>query len=175
MKTSKQWWDEVKQDDSKLAEWLIKQYVGEMTAANRIIRLADAYTASTKQAMLLAKVATDELNHALWVLELLNTRNIPVPRIEDAENRYWKSTLPGIEDLETGAAVGAHAEAMRLARIRVIAEDESAPADIRAVFQKILPDEEFHEKAFLSLTTDDALAKTRGNHELGLTALGLEH
>ena len=46
--------------------------------------------------------------------------------------------LAAIEDLETGCAVGAHAERMRLERIEVIAGDPEAPADIRAVFARIL-------------------------------------
>lgn len=175
MKTSKQWWEEVKKDEVKVTDWLQKQYVGEVTAAHRIVRLADAYKSTTKHWMVLAAIARDENIHASWVGELLTARGIELPATDKAEGRYWDKTLPGIDSLETGCAVGAHAEAMRLERIRVIAEDESAPEDIRAVFQKILPDEERHERMFRALTTDEAMERTRDNHELGLTALGLEH
>lgn len=62
---------------------------------------------------------------------------------------------------------------MRLERIRAIASDETAPADIREVFAKILPQEEFHARAFKKMTTDDMYAATADSHELGRVALGL--
>ena len=74
---------------------------------------------------------------------------------------------------ETGAAVGAHAERMRLERIEAIAGDAEAPADIRQVFARILPQERFHERAFRSLAGDDALRRTASAHALGREALGL--
>lgn len=62
---------------------------------------------------------------------------------------------------------------MRLARIEAICEDEQAPADLRAVFLRILPEERFHERAFRELAGADALARTEGAHILGQRALGL--
>lgn len=47
--------------------------------------------------------------------ELLSARWLPIPAEPDtARERYWKRTLPIISDLASGAAVGAHAELMRL-------------------------------------------------------------
>ena len=77
------------------------------------------------------------------------------------------------KDIATGTAVAAHAEGMRLERIRVIADDESAPVDIRDTFTKILKDEVWHEKAFTNLSTPDALGATMGDYKLGREALGL--
>jgi len=173
MKTSLSWWSEVKASPSLLQGWLVKQYRGEVTAASRIRTLAANYHISKQQAATLQLIASQEEQHAEWVLELLKARGIN-PTLENAEDRYWAKTLPGIEDFETGAAVGAHAEAMRLDRIRVIANDDTAPEDIRSTFKRILIDERFHERAFRKMSTPEALEKTRGNHDLGKTALGLE-
>jgi len=93
--------------------------------------------------------------------------------IADKAERYWRATLPGIESWDTGCAVAAHAEAMRLERIRVIAADPDAPADVREVFARILPQEEFHERAFRTFSTDAALTATLHQHLAGAQALGL--
>lgn len=172
MKTSLSWWNEVKASPSLLKDWLVKQYRGEVTAALRIRNLATVYATDQRQRDILEVIAGQEEMHAKWVLGLLNARGV-TPMVDRAEDRYWAATLPGIDDFETGAAVGAHAEAMRLERIKVISEDQTADADIRETFTKILKDEVFHERAFRNLSTPEALAKTEGKHELGRKALGL--
>jgi hypothetical protein len=93
--------------------------------------------------------------------------------VEEKAERYWPCVLRSIADLETGAAVGAHAERMRLERIAAIAEDPSAPDDVRRVFARILPEERFHERAFRGLAGDVALRRTASTHALGREALGL--
>lgn len=61
-----------------------------------------------------------------------------------------------------------------MVRIRALASDERVDKDIREVFTKILPDEEFHERAFGAMTSTNQIESTRGLHELGLELLGLE-
>jgi rubrerythrin len=177
MKTSIEWWNEVKQDEEKLNEWLVKQWRGEVTAALRIQRFSEQFAAGNARVQrILAEIAKQEDTHAQWVGELLARRGIlyDVDVVQEAEKRYWKETLPGITSLETGAAVAAQAESMRLERIRTIADDVDAPTDIRLVFQAILKDEVWHEAAFTQLASDEAFVATKGNHELGRLALGLE-
>ena len=87
--------------------------------------------------------------------------------------RYWPALRDAIADLETGCAVGAHAERMRLHRIEAIVADPDSPADVRACFQRILPEERFHARAFASLAGSAAMVRTAGAHERGLHALGL--
>jgi rubrerythrin len=173
MVSSKEWWKQMKDDQSLFNEWLIKQYRGEITAASRIEQFADKYAPDCVSWVTLGVIAKQERQHAEWVLGLLVSRGID-PSVENAEKRYWSVTLPSIVDFETGSAVGAHAEAMRLERIRTIVDDEAAPADVRAVFEKILPDEIFHEKTFRSFAGDEAMTKTLTNHQRGLELLGLE-
>ncbi|WAS99403.1 ferritin family protein [Nannocystis punicea] len=174
-RSSAAWWAETRTDPERLHAWLFAQYRGEVTAAQRIVALRDAHAAPDSRAFrLLTVIAEQERSHAEWVGELLRARGLVAEVRGAAEARYWQQTLPGIADLATGCAVGAHAEAMRLERIAAIAGDAEAPPDIREVFARILPQERFHARAFGSLTTPESLAATRAAHELGRALLGLE-
>lgn len=172
MKTSQEWWDEVKKDAAKMNDWLIKQFRGEMTANERIGNLIRQYQITDKAKKVLVAIADQEYNHAEWVYNLLKVRGIDV-LLDGAENRYWAQVKDAMEDFETTCAVGAHAEAMRLERINVIVADADTPDDIREVFKKILPEEQFHARAFAELAGEDAIARTKGQHEKGLMILGL--
>ena len=165
------WWQRVKADPSAFAGWLQDQYRGERGAAERIERLRDQFAGTARARRVLTVIAGQERRHAQWIGELLVARGIPLESTK--ADRYWRRTLPGITDLATGAAVGAHAERMRLERIEVIVADESAPGDVREVFRRILPEERFHARAFAALATPETLEATRGAHELGRIALGL--
>ena len=66
------------------------------------------------------------------------------------------------------------AERMRLERIRVICADPCTADDVRDVFNRIVVQEEFHERAFREFTTDDAMQRTLDGHLAGLNALGLK-
>jgi hypothetical protein len=170
---SQTWWQTVKADPAAFNRWLHDQYRGERSAAERIELLRDRFAARGSRAFhVLSVIAAQERRHAHWIGGLLAARGEPIEPSHKAD-RYWQRTLPGIRDLETGAAVGAHAEAMRLERIAAIAGDESAPADVRAVFRRILPQEQFHQRAFAGLATPEALEATRAAHQLGRAALGL--
>lgn len=167
------WWRNVRDNQERFCGWLLDQYRGEASAAIRIEQLRDSFAeVSSKAYRLLSVIASQERQHASWVLSLLEARGLH-PEKNPPKERYWEKTLPGISDLETGCAVGAHAERMRLARIEAIANDPAAPSDVREVFQKILPQERFHERAFRSLATPEALSATQDAHDLGLKALGL--
>ncbi|MFO0594334.1 MAG: ferritin-like domain-containing protein [Myxococcaceae bacterium] len=172
-KTSAQWWAAVKVDAVAFEGWLLDQYRGEVTAAGRIEALRDAFAApGSKAARVLTVIAGQEREHAEWVAGLLRTRGV-TPKVEDVPARYWDAVLGQVRDLETGAAVGAHAEEMRLERIVAIASDPGAPADVRAVFARILPQERFHARAFRALASAAALEATAGAHHLGRELLGL--
>ncbi len=171
---SARWWEETRNDSERLVDWLFDQYRGEVTAAGRIERLRDLYAApDTRAHKVLTVIAGQERRHADWVAGLLRSRGLEPEVRGEPEARYWARTLPGIGDLETGCAVGAHAELMRLERIEVIAADPRAPADIRDVFARILREERFHERAFRGLATPETLERTREAHALGREALGL--
>ena len=172
---SLQWWNNIKNDDLLLADWLIKQYRGEVTAASRIRTLALSKAKTEEQKRLLKIIASQEEIHAGWIFDLLNDRNLAAKAsINNSEDRYWSKTLPlASVSFENAVAVGAHAEAMRLDRIKVIAEDDSAPKDIQKVFKKILADELFHERTFRAMATEESLKETSNAHNLGMELLGL--
>lgn len=172
MKTTEQWLDGILADKDKMNHWLERQYIGEITAATRIRKLSEA--APEKFRLVIKSIANDEARHASWIGGLLYPRGIAIPVIKNAEERYWKPILSELDTFEKTAAAGYHAEGMRLIRIRALANDKRVDQDIRDVFSKILPDEEFHEKAFGAMTSEDAIELTRNLHELGLELLGLE-
>lgn len=172
MKTTEQWWAEVSTDESKMIDWLKDQYHGEVTAEGRIRALLADYSLSEAAARIIAKIADDEKAHALWVKDLLIARGITAEVLQK-EERYWDKTLPKERaSFEYMCAVGHLAETMRLDRIRLLASDPRF-SDIAEVFMKILPDEEFHAKAFKHLSTPELIEQARVHHNEGLNALGL--
>ena len=177
-KTSAQWWDVVRADPTKLNAWLVKQYFGELDAAKRIEAFRLRFcTPGSFEDRTLRVIVKQEATHAEWVLKLLVDR-VPTAEMTRHEARYWAEVKPDqIDTFEQGCAIGAHAEEMRLRRIRVIANDyaNGAHEDIRRVFQAILPEEEFHAAAFLRFTTDAAHQAAASAHADGLNALGLTH
>jgi hypothetical protein len=175
MKTSQQWWDEVKVDQAKLIDWLKDQFHGEMMAAIRVQRLFldGPVKLPTDQRAIILRISREEMLHARWIKKLLTNRGIAA-EILIKEERYWNKVLPADEsDAQELAAIAHLAETMRLERIQVIAEDKTAPHDIRKVFKKILPMELNHAKWFAEMTTEACVDAARDNHNLGLNALGL--
>jgi len=76
-KTSAEWWAEVKADPEKLRDWLHKQYVGEITAYNRMFDFLKAYGAQAKDpkwVKTVEEIAWQEAAHSVWVGQLLVDR-----------------------------------------------------------------------------------------------------
>jgi len=174
MKTSKEWWNETKGDNELLIAWLKKQYHGEAVAAERIAIIFNKLEERTEEdAATIELIIEQESRHAKWIAGLLNSRNQHAKQIDDHNERYWQNVLGDIKTVKQFAAVAAHAEEMRLERIKVIAADEDAPSDIRDVFSKILVDELFHARAFRAMTDDESYESAKDNHAEGCEAIGL--
>jgi|SRR5579872_538737 len=173
MRTTQEWWDAVSNDPDKMIEWLKAQYHGEVTASNRIRELLTQYPEMTKfERDLIEMIAQDETNHAEWVKTLLTTRGIPA-EVLTKEERYWDQTLPkGNATFSQMCAIGYHAETMRLERIKLLAKSRKFD-DIAEVFLRILPEERFHTKAFMVMSTPEDIAAALPAHNEGLNALGL--
>lgn len=174
MKTSAEWWTGLKNDPERFTDWLRDQYHGEITASIRIKAFKDLYAKDVNPIFRinLNHIAWQESMHAKWIGQLLQARGV-APEVLQKEERYWNETLNGIDSFQTGAGVAAHAELMRLERIRVICKDPEAPEDVRKVFQKILPEEEFHARAFSDMAGAFAMAMTAKAHANGMAAIGL--
>jgi len=166
-KTSQQWWNETVADLSKLEGWLQRQCYGELKAHERILALSKKFNNN----FILEKIAGDELKHHLWLKEYLISNGIPL--LSEHEERYWKEINMDFKTIEEMAAVGHHAEMMRLERIRVIAQDESLPF-LSNMFKYILLDEEFHAEAFKKLSNEQQIELAKVDHAQGMLALGLE-
>lgn len=172
-KTVQEWVEDVLSSKEKMHHWLTRQYVGEVLASQRISSLAFMVT-DPKNSNILSIIAEDEHRHAQWVKELLLARDIePTEPTYDAD-RYWSKILSDDLTEQQLFAAGAHAEEMRLHRIRAIVKEPRFDQDIREVFGEILCDEVFHAKAFASMSGDDAIQEMSDKHKLGLEALGLE-
>lgn len=169
---TQEWLQKVISDKAYMLHWLNRQWIGEAAAASRIKALAES--APEKFKPVLQKIARDEATHAAWVGTLLQNRGLMLPEMAAPESRYWKPILSNATSFDTMAAAGFHAEGMRLVRIRALASCEQIDADIREVFQKILPDEEYHEKAFGVMASDHSKEVMREKHNAGLELLGLE-
>lgn len=61
---------------------------------------------------------------------------------------------------------------MWLDRIELLSKDDRFK-DISEVFNKILPDEMYHTKAFKALSTPECIQRAMTNHKNGLNAIGL--
>lgn len=172
MRTTHEWWQEIKSDPEKLAAWLRRQYVGELAAVNLLSELLIRFGADMKpeQWHTISKIMMQEALHGSWMKELMDVRGIEPEKNASAERRYWKEVLPAVDSFEKAVAAGFHAENMRLHRIREIAHDDTAPADLRETFQRILPHEEWHEEAFASMMSGVDITPF---HEKGLEALNL--
>ena len=127
-----------------------------------------------KYQFMVERIADDEDRHARWVAKLLESRGITAEVLQK-EERYWKEVMTEdfTEDGNYAAAVAAHAEEMRLERIKVIMDDEQADADISETFKNIYKDELFHTKGFKLIAGDEYYNKAAGVHAKGLEALGL--
>lgn len=171
--TPAQWWEKTKADEGLIINWLKNQYHGEAIAAERIRQYILPHFEG-KYGFLVERIAEDEDKHASWVGELLKNRGV-TPEILKKEERYWRQVMTEEfkEDGNYAAAVAAHAEEMRLERITVIMNDESAPVDIRNTFTQIYRDELFHAKGFKLIAGDEYYNKASENHARGVEALGL--
>jgi rubrerythrin len=174
MKTSEQWWDEVKASPEKFNNWLKLQYHGEATAEKRIRSAIEKFSLTGFEARCIESVADDEKRHAVWVAKLLKDRGIE-PEVLEREERYWNEVLPEVYEKNTFTyfcAVGSLAETMRLERIMILAS-EPEYADIADVFKKIYSDEIFHARIFKELSTKEDIAHAEQFHNMGMNAIGL--
>lgn len=176
MQTSVQWWNKTKNNPAKLNAWLLNQATCELNAEKKLTKLIsmcdDIGGLGVKERKIVNKIAGDEGNHATWLGELCLNRGIE-PKVVKTSNRYWKKAYK-FKNLDEAFAVAAHAEIMRLERIKAICKDPKAPKDVQYVFKRILKDETFHAKAFTHLTSKESFVKMEKQHKAGAKALGLE-
>lgn len=176
MKTSLEWWESIKNDSTKIDNWLKKQYHGEAMAAVKIQHYMDLLDDTTKEHhVVISKIIAEEVKHTNWIKSLLKRRGITAELLEK-EERYWDKTEPVVLEERTFSyfcAVCYHAETMRLERIRTIANDKTASRTITDIFSLILGDELGHSLMFQFYASEEDLAKAKVYHQEGCKAIGL--
>lgn len=173
-KSSLVWWEVLLADPAKQIEWLKKQYHGEVLAGRRIRRIFGKFKLDAIDQAIVDRVASEEDQHALWLGNLLEDRGVNPEMLTEHEERYWDTDkLDEIASVEEAAAIGFHAEVMRLARIKTIRDHPDSPEDMSAVMARIFEDEVGHVAAFKGLTNPDAIEAAREDHDTGVNALGL--
>jgi rubrerythrin len=171
-KTSYEWWAAIKSDPALLEDWLRKQYRGEVTAVSRLEQFLERYVkADNHWYKTLRLIQEQERQHAAWIEGLLLSHGFSTEVLQTPQ-RYWEQTLNHATDFHRAAAASAYAEKMRLERIRLIATDPD-PANVREVFERILPQEIFHARAFRRMAGEAAMADLLTYHEAGVEAIGL--
>lgn len=175
MQTVKEWADKITKDDLLFNQWLIKQYIGEVTAVTRIKELLIKSQKDKIIKNILNSVVKDEAKHANWIKKLLIVRNIEIPVInkEEAEKKYWSVLKNKQFNFNEYCAYAHYAEDMRLKRIKHISNDTAFPKDIRNIFKLIYEDELFHARIFKEITDKTSLIKMKEIHKQGLDLLGL--
>lgn len=174
-KTSQEWWDSIKNDPELIKRWLVNQYHGEAVAAQRIREyVLPFFKDAPKSAKVVERIISDEEKHAGWIGDLLKARGL-TPEILAKRERYWEEVINEefTENGQYAAAAAAHAEEMRLERIKVLCNDPVVDQDIRDIFEQILKDEMFHAKAFKHLGGEEYYNESSANHAKGMEALGL--
>lgn len=168
------WWDALIADPAKQIEWLKKQYHGELLAGQRIRKIFGEYDLSDLDKLRIEAIANEEDTHAEWIKMLLITRGVTAEALTEHKERYWeKIPLDSIKSSKEAAAIGFHAELMRLDRIAVIRDCPQSPQDMAKTMGAIYQDEIGHVITFKALSTPGIIEATRLDHEDGVNALGL--
>lgn len=175
MKNSTTWWNDTKNNQENLRDWLQRQYVGEFAAVNLLseILIRFGHEMNGDQRRNIYKVMLQEALHGQWMSQLLENRGWAPEAQPDVTERYWKNIIPNVKNFQDAMQAAAQAENMRLQRIRAIVNDPTAPADIHKVFEQILPHEEWHEEVFTTMCGDYHNPEIKQGHDQGLSSLSL--
>lgn len=172
---TKNWWQECLKDSEKLEMWLISLYNNEKDAEERFRDFAAKYCQEDEEALItFLTLAEQEHKHAQLVELILINRGLTKYKKSSKDGRYWRNTLPCINDKQTAAAIGAFAESLSLKRMRVIIKDPNTPKDLVALFEVIEPEEAYHAKALTAIATKHGMSKVKDCHDKGLEELGLK-
>ena len=172
---SRAWWDLIKNDKNRLMDWLKNQYKSEAEASIKLqyclLTFKDIPDSCIDP---LQHICFEELNHALWIRQLIESRGDQVEDIDFIdyrESRYW-GNINFPKNWRELTAISAFAEDMRLYRIKTIYKDPTTPLDIHKVFSKILKDEAGHEAFFRGEALKKDMIAAFPFHKKGMEALG---
>jgi rubrerythrin len=169
------WWKKCLNDKEKLEHWLVGLYNNEKDAEERFIDFAETYCKDDKLAYeTFIVISKQEANHAILVENIMKERGVELFLKSTKDGRYWRNTLPCVVDMTTAAAIGAYAEGLSLARMRVIIADPETPADLVELFRVIEPEESYHARILAEIATKHGMSSVKDCHDKGLEELGLK-
>ena len=172
---TEKWWVACLNDKEKLEHWLVSLYNNEKDAEQRFIEFANEYCTEDKEAYdIFIIIAGQESNHAVLVEKILEARGIEKYEKSSKDGRYWRNTLKCVCDKKTASAIGAFAEGLSLARMRVIIADKNTPEDLKELFKIVEPEESYHAMILRKIATKHGMDSVRDCHDKGLEELGLK-
>lgn len=169
------WWKKCLQDSAKLEHWLVGLYNNEKDAEERFVDFAETYCKDDKIAYeTFIEISKQEANHAVLVEKVMKERGIRLFLKSTKDGRYWRNTLPCVINKTAAAAIGAYAEGLSLARMRVIIADPDTPSDLVELFSVIEPEESYHTRILAEIATKHGMLSVKDCHDKGLEELGLK-
>ncbi|MEY2786521.1 MAG: hypothetical protein RL277_2733 [Planctomycetota bacterium] len=174
MRTTAQWWDETRSSETRLIDWLQRQFHGEAYAVSLMHHFLALYEDDMEQWVKpnFHFIAKQEALHAKWVGQLLFKRGVQ-PRMLDKRERYWGEVRHHIHSFDTYCAAIHLVENMALAKDVAISAHPATPADVHEVFRRLKVDETFHAGFYGLLAKPEALEEMSVHHRRGMEAIGL--
>lgn len=169
------WWRQTLANPEKLFAWLHRLYDTERKAYQRFVDFADEYCQNDPHYhRVFTTIAEQEAEHANILQALLEKYGEQVDPEKRYSERYWNAMSQCIVSRETAAGVGFFAEDLSLQRMLVIIAAEETPDDLRALFERLHYDEQFHVNALKKIAGVHGITGVTECHSRGLDALGLK-
>lgn len=171
---TKDWWKRCLADPAKLAAWLQKLQITEISGYTDwadvfIPRYRKEINSRTES--ILTNIALDEMKHSQLLLGLMLERRIKPLETLECQSTYWATMYLCQTDLNTCCAANFFGESLAADRFEVIESMKETPSDIRDVIARILPDEIFHKVTLKKLAGDEAIETMREAHETAVARL----
>jgi rubrerythrin len=175
LRTTLQWWNDTRAYESKIIDWLRRQFHGEAYAVKLMTFFLEKFARNEPEwaCKTLRVIVQQEALHAKWIGELLRRRGVE-PTLLQKKERYWNEVRPYIDSFESYCAAIKLVESMALHKDIVISSHPDTPGDIREVFRRLRVDETFHAGFYGLLARPDELERMRVHHDNGMQAIGLQ-
>lgn len=161
---TKAWWERTVNDPAKLTKWLQKLQRTELSGYHDHVVFMAQNEVSDRERLILTNIANDEFKHSDLLIELFESRKIPV-NPESDPSTYWDDVLSNVSSTAEYCAANYFGEALASYRFEIILGMPQTPSDIREVIGKVLPDEIFHRETLMRLAGEEAIEKIKVFHE----------
>ncbi len=169
------WWSRLVPDEAALTKWLQKLEVTERDGQARNIAANEQWNPAGPEyrsvaERILLQTGDDEARHADMIVDVLRARGLG-PSGNPPSSIYWARMETHITSLESCCAVFALGERLAAERFQIIVDHPDTPDDIRALVSLILPDENYHTKAYQRLAGQVEIDKMMEHHTVVMAEL----